>query len=200
MLVGLEDGPEHLTSLETGLVDEIVADGQQLRECHFDNLVEICSCLAHLEPVDSANGQQTLQTGKDLSGILGVQKGDGDVEKVGPLFGEVVVEYLLESSDELRSDLRGSSGNDWDDAVANQCLFLVGHGSNARRVVFVGRPSFCDSILEVYNGCGRRRTRSANVVRVPSVTPVDVQCSATARLVRFRLVSFRLRCDGSGLT
>lgn len=106
VLVSLEHRPEHLTGLETGLVDEVVSNTQQLRESHLDDLVEIGSCLSHLEPVHPADGQQALQTSEDRAGILGVQEIDRDVEKVGPLLGEVVVENLLERCNELCSDLR----------------------------------------------------------------------------------------------
>lgn len=60
MLVGLEHGPEHLAGLEAGLADEVVANAQQLRKGHFDNLVKVTARLAHLEAVDPADGQQAL--------------------------------------------------------------------------------------------------------------------------------------------
>ena len=106
VLVSLQNCAQHLSGLETRLVDQAVGDGEQLRESHFHNLVKVISCLSHLKAVDAADGQQALQTGKNATGILLVQEVDGDVEEVGPLLGEVVVQDLLQSSDELSADLR----------------------------------------------------------------------------------------------
>lgn len=95
VLVGLEDSAQHLASLETGLVDQAVGNCEQLREGHLNNLIKVFSCLAHLEAVDAADGQQALQTGENAAGILLVQEVDGDVEELGPVVGEIVVEDLL---------------------------------------------------------------------------------------------------------
>jgi hypothetical protein len=95
VLVSLENCAQHLASLETGLVDQAVGNCEQLRESHLDNLVKVFSCLSHLEAVDAADGQQALQTGENAAGILLVQEADGDVEEIGPVLGEIVVENLL---------------------------------------------------------------------------------------------------------
>jgi hypothetical protein len=95
VLVSLEDSAQHLASLETGLVDQAVGDCEQLRESHLNNLVKVFSCLSHLEAIHTADGQQALQTGENAAGILLIQEADGDVEEIGPVFGEVVVQDLL---------------------------------------------------------------------------------------------------------
>lgn len=137
MLVGLEHRPEHLTGFEAGLVDEVITDAQQLWECHLDNLVKVAARLAHLEPIHPADGQQTLQTCKDGSGILCVEEADGDVEEIGPLLGEVVVQDLLESCDELCADLRCRGGDDWHQPIADRGLFLFWHTASAA-VLLIG--------------------------------------------------------------
>lgn len=84
VLVDLQHGAEDLSSLQACLAGQRVANVQQLREGHGDNLVKVCPVLSRLEPVDLADGQQTLHTGKDGRDISGIQQLDGDVEKVGP--------------------------------------------------------------------------------------------------------------------
>lgn len=95
VLVSLENSAQHLASLETSLVDQAVGNCKQLRKCHLNDLVKVFSCLSHLEAIDAADGQQALQTGENAAGILLVQEADGDVEEIGPVFGEIVVQDLL---------------------------------------------------------------------------------------------------------
>jgi len=128
VLVGLENGAQHLSSLEAGLVDQAVGNVEQLGECHLHNLVKVFSCLTHLEAVDATDGQQTLQTGEDAAGILLVQKIDGDVEEVGPLLGEVVMQDLLQGSNELCADLRRRCGEDRDETSADDLLVAFRYG------------------------------------------------------------------------
>lgn len=152
VLVSLEDSAQHLSGLETGLVDQAVGDCEQLRERHLDNLVKVLPCLAHLEAVHTADGQQALQTGEDAAGILLVQEVDGDVQEVGPLFGKVVVQDLLEGSDELGADLRRRGGEDRDETGADGLLVAFGHGLESCLLVLDGSPTLGDAVLEVDDG------------------------------------------------
>lgn len=128
VLVGLEDSAQHLSSFETGLVDQAVGNCEQLREGHLNNLVKVFSCLTHLETVDTADGQQALQTGENASGILLVQEVDGDVEEIRPLLREVVVENLLQGSDELSTNLRRRGSEDRNETLADDLLVAFRDG------------------------------------------------------------------------
>ena len=152
VLVGLENSAQHLASLETGLVDQAVGDSEQLREGHLDNLIKVFPRLTHLEAINAADGQQALQTGENAAGILLVQEIDGDVEEFGPVIGEIVVEDLLQGSNELGTDLRRRGSEDRDQALADDLLVAFRDGLEPCLLVLDGSPALCDAVLEVNNG------------------------------------------------
>jgi len=95
MLVHLKYGAENLASLQAGLIGELVAQVQQLREGQGNDLIKVHAILARLEPINFAYRQQALHTGKYRRNVARVQQLHSDVEEVGPILGEVIGKYFL---------------------------------------------------------------------------------------------------------
>jgi hypothetical protein len=105
VLIGLDNDAKHLRSLQALLIDQLLTDAEQLRERVLHDLVELLPLLAGLESVHTADGQQTLQTGVYVVRIVGTEKLKGEIQEAGPLFGEVVLQDLLEEGNQLGADI-----------------------------------------------------------------------------------------------
>lgn len=114
MLVDLEDGPQHLASLQARLINQPRADAQQLRKCNLNDSIELSPVLSALEAIYPADSKQTLDAGKNRVCIIRVKELLGDLEELGPFGGEVKGEDFLESGDELGANGRGGGGKHGD--------------------------------------------------------------------------------------
>jgi hypothetical protein len=74
MLVGLEGQVKHLTSLIALLVHQLVTDGEKTGECRLHNLIKVLSIIAvgRFIAERTADGEQTLQTSKNGTGVIRV--------------------------------------------------------------------------------------------------------------------------------
>lgn len=62
----------------------------------FDDLVEFLPLVSGLKTVDTANGQQALQTSVYRARIIRTKQLHSDIKEPGPLFREVMLKDLLE--------------------------------------------------------------------------------------------------------
>lgn len=69
MLVGFEDQMQHFPGCRAAFVREFRTYCEQLWERNLDDAVEILPVVPTLETVYPTNGQQTVQTGKNLIGV-----------------------------------------------------------------------------------------------------------------------------------
>ena len=69
MLVRLEDQVQHFPGRRAAFVEEFCTYCEQLWERDLDDAVEIVPVVPALEAVYPTDGQQTVQTGKNLIGV-----------------------------------------------------------------------------------------------------------------------------------
>lgn len=74
------------------------------------NLIELVPLLSSLEAIDAADGQKALQPGVDCVRIVGAEELEGEVEESGPLFGEIVLQDLLEKRNQLGANIMRGRG------------------------------------------------------------------------------------------
>lgn len=148
MFVRLDHDAEHLRSLQAFLVNQSLANAEQLRERVLHDLIELLPLLASLEPVHPTHCQQTLQASINGVRIVGAQQLQSQVQESRPLFGKIMLQNPLEEGNQLGADIwrRGSQGRDKSLAETR----LLG-GGNRRPlwVVFDGRPSSSDTVLQI---------------------------------------------------
>jgi hypothetical protein len=115
------------------------------------NLVELLPLLSGLESVHTADGQQTLQTGIYVVRIVGTEQLKGKIQEPWPLFGEVVLQDLLEEGNQLGANIgrgRRQGGNESFTETR-----LLGFGDRGtRRAIVDGGPSAADAVLQVNTG------------------------------------------------
>ncbi len=148
---------------------QVDADAQDGREGELDDAIKVGPLLDRLEAVDAAQSQQTLQARKDRGDILGVEQRHGDVDEVGPPFGEIVLEHLLQDGDELRSDLGRRGHEDRQQPISESALLVIRDLGVIG--IFLDRlPSSRHSILQVD---GRYIGEDSRQSSCPSVTNTD---------------------------
>jgi hypothetical protein len=103
MLVRLQSKMQHLASLVTLLVHKLVAYDEQTREAGLHNFVKVLPILAlnRLISKGTADGEQTLQTSEDGTGIVGVEELEGEVHKSRPSARKVALQNALEDGNKL---------------------------------------------------------------------------------------------------
>lgn len=151
MFIHLQHCSQYFTSFQACLTSKRITNVQQLWERHGDNAIKVCPIFSRLEPVDLANCQQTLYTGKDGCNVSRRQQLYSDVEEIRPFGGEVVCENLLQGRNQLYADLGRRSDEDRYKAVAEGSLLLLWYRLGLA-VLFGRRPALGDAILEVYDG------------------------------------------------
>jgi len=151
VLIRLDDDAEHLRSLQALLINQLLANVEQLRERVLHNLVKLLPLLAGLESVHTTDGQQTLETGVDVVRIIGSEQLKGDIQEAGPLFGEVVLQDLLEEGDQLGADIGRRRRQGRNESFAETRLLSLGNGDTRRTIVDRG-PSTADAVLQVNTG------------------------------------------------
>lgn len=151
MLVRLDHNTEHLRSLQALFVDQFLSNTQQLRERVLHNLVELVPLLAGLEPVHTTDCQQTLQARVNGVRIVGVQQLQGQIQEPRPLFGEVMLQDLLEEGNQLGADIGRRRGQGRNESLAE--TGLLGRGNRrSLRAILDRRPSSSDTVLQVDTG------------------------------------------------
>lgn len=152
MLVGLESQVQHLASLVTLLVDQLIANSQQPGETCFDDLVKVLAIIGvgRLVAECTADGQQALQTGEDGAGSICVEELQGEVHKLRPSRGEVILKNALKNRDKLSTDEALGGSEDGQQSVSDAGLFVF--GDNLRGFARVGVcvvPRSVDSVFDI---------------------------------------------------
>lgn len=122
VLVGLDNGAQHLRRLQALLIHQLLSNTEQLREGVLHNLVKFLPLLSSLESVYSADGQQTLESGVDMVRIACTEQLEGKLQESGPLLREVMLQDLLEERDQLGANIRGSRSQGRDQSLAETGL------------------------------------------------------------------------------
>lgn len=148
MLVRLHHDAEHLRSLQTLLVNQSLANAEQLRERVLHDLIELLPLLTSLEPVNPTNCQQTLQASIDCIRIVGTQQLQSQVQEARPLFGEIMLQNLLEKGYQLGADVGRRRGQGRDKSLTEARL-LGGGDRSPLWVLFDRRPSSGDTVLQI---------------------------------------------------
>lgn len=148
VFIGLHHNAEHLSGLQTLLIDQLLTNAEELGERVLHNLIKLLSLLAGLEPIHATDGQQALQACIDCVRIVRAKQLKGEVEETRPLLGEVVLEDLLEKRDQLGADIGWRRGQGGNQPLAETGLLALGDGS-ALRVVLDWSPSPADTVLQV---------------------------------------------------
>lgn len=148
VFIGLHHDAEHLSSLQTLLIDQLLTNAEQLGERVLHNLIKLLSLLAGLEPIHATDGQQALQACVDCVRIVRAKQLKGEIEEARPLLGEIVLEDLLEKRDQLRADIGRRGGQGRNQSLAETGLLALRDWS-ALRVVFGRSPSAADTVLQV---------------------------------------------------
>ena len=110
MFVRLHHNPQHPRSLEAFLFHQTGPDVKNMVKGELNDSIEIFSMLPSFESVGAAYCQNTLQASKHGVRIVGAEELHGNVHKIGPFLGEIMLEYLLQYWYELRSYLRLGRG------------------------------------------------------------------------------------------
>lgn len=131
VLVRLDHKTKHLRSLQAFLVHQPLANAEQLRERVLDDLIELLPLLAGLKPVHATNCQQALQTGVDGVRIVGTQQLQSQVQESRPLFGEVMLQNLLEEGNQLGADIGRRRGQGRDEPLTETRLLGWGGSGSA---------------------------------------------------------------------
>jgi hypothetical protein len=104
MLVGFEYSPQHLSRLNACLIHQAIADIKKLGKSRSHDLIEVFPTIASFKPVDATDGEQTLHSGKNGVGVIGLEQLDRDVDEFGPLAGKVMLQDLAQRGNKLRAN------------------------------------------------------------------------------------------------
>lgn len=91
MFVRLQNYPQHLPCFRVAFPEQFTAYGEQSRKSGLNNSIEVFPIVATLESVYAADGQNTMETGKDRVRISCVQQLHRDVHKIWPFCREVAL-------------------------------------------------------------------------------------------------------------
>lgn len=144
---------QHLTSLVTFLVHQLVTNGQETWEAGLDNLVKVLTIIAlgRLVAERAANSQETLQTSQNGAGIIGIQQLQGEVHEARPAAWEIALQNSLQDRNELLANQSLGGGQDGHETVSDASLLIFGYNRFVREG-FGMEPRPVDAVLDVDHG------------------------------------------------
>lgn len=151
VLIRLHNDAQHLRSLQTLLVHQLLPNAQQMRERVLHDLVKLIPLLPALVSVHSADRKQTLESCIDVVRITRAEQLEGKLQEPGPSLGEIMLQDLLEEGHQLSANIWRCRGQGRDQSLAETGLLRVGNGGTLR-AVFDGRPPAVDAVLQVNTG------------------------------------------------
>ena len=92
ILVRLGNRPEHLSSLDTLLINQARTNIQQLRESCLNNVIELGPQFTGLKPIHPTDRKKTLQTSENGIGVIAVHQLEREAHIIRPLVREVILQ------------------------------------------------------------------------------------------------------------
>ena len=120
------------------------------------DFIELLSLLAGLKPVNAADGQKTLQTRIDRTGVIGAEKLQSKIQESRPLLGEIVLEDLLKEGNQLIADIGRRRGQGRDKSLPETGLLGFGNWRTLRAILDRG-PSTGNTVLQVNTSYRKER-------------------------------------------